>query len=46
MYDPVSDDEKEKVMAQLRGLGGQLCSTSLSEEAATKLQNILDSKEF
>ncbi|HXV99020.1 MAG TPA: DUF1269 domain-containing protein [Anaerolineae bacterium] len=46
MYDPVSDDEKEKVMAQLRGLGGQLYTTSLSEEDATKLQNILDGKEI
>jgi uncharacterized membrane protein len=46
MYAHVSDDEKEKVRAQLHGLGGQLYTTSLSEEDATKLQNILDGKEI
>jgi uncharacterized membrane protein len=46
MYDPVSDEEKEKITAQLRGLGGQLYTTSLSEEEAAKLQNILDGKEI
>ena len=46
MYDPVGEEEKEKVLAQVRGLGGQLYTTSLSEEEAANLQNLLDGKEI